>query len=63
VAVAADVTVDGRRLGEIAEAVVDLEPRQHPGPGGAPMHEAHTHRHGDGPEHTHHSTGWHGANV
>jgi hypothetical protein len=63
VAIAADVTVDGRRFGEIAEAVVDLEPRQHPGLGGAPMADAYTHRHGAGPEHTHHSTGMHGANM
>jgi hypothetical protein len=63
VAIAADLTVDGRRFGEIAEAVVDLEPRQHPNPGGGPMPESHTHRHGDGPEHTHHSTGMHGANI
>jgi hypothetical protein len=69
VAIAADLTVDGRRFGEIAEAVVDLEPRHHPHVEGATAPQAHeppAHRHGDEPEHrphTHHSTGMHGANI
>jgi glyoxylase-like metal-dependent hydrolase (beta-lactamase superfamily II) len=69
VAIAADVSVDGRRFGEIAEGVVDLEPQHHPHPDGptAPQsHQPPAHRHGAGQahrEHTHHSTGMHGANI
>jgi hypothetical protein len=58
------VVVDGRRFGEIAEGVVDLEPRHTHAPGGAPQAEIHTHRHGpEGAEHAHPSTGMHGANI
>lgn len=65
VAIAADVTVDGVRLGQIAEGVVDLEPHQHPGVSSAAgtRSAAHTHAHGDGVTHTHPSTGMHGANF
>lgn len=68
VAIAADLTVDGRRVGQVAEGVVDLEPHQYPGPsstGGAPQPAAHAHRHAHdgGPMHTHPSTGMHGANI
>jgi glyoxylase-like metal-dependent hydrolase (beta-lactamase superfamily II) len=69
VAIAADVTVDGRRLGQIAEAVVDLEPHQHHSPAGhtpaARQPGEHTHSHDThaGTSHTHPSTGLHGANI
>jgi glyoxylase-like metal-dependent hydrolase (beta-lactamase superfamily II) len=64
IAIAADLTIDGRRLGQVTEAVVDLEPRHHPGPGGAAARqpETHTHTRG-GAAHTHPSTGMHGANL
>jgi glyoxylase-like metal-dependent hydrolase (beta-lactamase superfamily II) len=77
VAIAADVTVDGRRFGQITEAVVDLEPHQYPGFGadsavlqahqpGAHTHTdstSHEHTHVVGDAHTHPSTGMHGANI
>ena len=65
VAIAADVTLDGRRFGQIAEGVVDLEPHQHAGPAGPHAPQPHRHSHaadGGGEAHSHPSTGMHGAN-
>jgi hypothetical protein len=65
VAIAADVTLDGRRVGQVAEGVVDLEPHQHAGPTEPHARQPHPHTHEDGAgePHAHPSTGMHGANL
>jgi hypothetical protein len=66
VAIAADVTLDGRRVGQVAEGVVDLEPYQHAGPTEPHARQPHPHTHGEdaaGEPHSHPSTGMHGANI